>query len=223
MVIRQFKFSAPWGLILAVLLLSGQPCDGALFNQAPVISDFSAAKKLAAPGEKVALKCVALDRDRDPLKYAWSASGGAIEGTGPAVAWKAPAKPGAYTLTVKVSDGKGGEAKGQLIVDVLSKTGNNPPLIEELSARPKVIFKEGSTTLVCDALDPDGDALTYHWEAKAGRLVGEGGRIVWFAPNEEASFAVTCTVADNKGNRSRPATVTVKVICDCEGPARTEE
>jgi len=222
MSIRRLKYSASYWVIFAVLLLPGQACWGALFNQAPVISELSAGKKLVVPLEKTQVKCTAVDRDRDPLKYAWSAGGGAIEGSGPAVAWKAPEKPGAYTLTVKVSDRKGGEAQAQMIVDVLSKS-SNPPIIEELSARPKVIFKENSTTLVCEAMDPDGDALTYHWEAKAGRLVGEGGKIIWFAPNEERDFVITCTVTDSKGNKSRPATVTVKVICDCEGPGRTEE
>jgi hypothetical protein len=222
MMIRCLKYSASCWVIFAVLLLPDQACWGALFNQAPVISELSAGKKLLVPLEKTQVKCTAVDRDRDPLKYAWSASGGSIEGSGPAVAWKAPEKPGSYTLTVKVSDGKGGEAQAQVIVDVLSKS-NNSPIIEELSARPKVIFKEKSTTLVCEAMDPDGDALTYHWEAKAGRLVGEGGRIIWFAPNEERDFVITCTVTDGKGNKSRPATVTVKVICDCEGPGRIEE
>jgi PKD domain len=222
MMIRRLKYSVSCCMIFAVLLLPGQACWGALFNQAPVISELSAGKKLVVPLEQVQLRCVAVDRDRDPLKYEWSAEGGKIEGSGSAVTWKAPEKPGVYTVKVRVNDGKGGKAESQVIVQVLSKS-NNPPIIEELSARPKVIFKEKSTTLVCEAMDPDGDALTYHWEAKAGRLVGEGGRIIWFAPNDEQDFVITCTVTDSKGNKSRPATVTVKVICDCEGPGRTEE
>ena len=223
MVIRRLKVSASFLAISAVLLLWGEAGWGALFNQAPVISQLNAAKKLVAPLEKVALRCVAVDRDRDSLKYEWSAEGGKFEGSGPAVAWKAPEKPGVYTITVTVNDGKGGRTESQMSLQVLSKTGDNPPLIEDLSARPKVVFKGESTTLVCDAMDPDGDALTYHWEAKAGRLVGEGGRVVWFAPLEEASFAITCTVTDGKGNRSRPATVTVTAICDCEGRGRSQE
>ena len=221
MMFRCLKHSALLWEVFAVLLLFSQPGSAALFNQAPIISEFGASKKLAAPSEQIQLKCVAVDRDRDPLKYLWSASGGAIEGNGPTVAWSAPEKSGSYTITVKVNDGNGGEATAQLIVDVLSKSGN-PPIIEDLSARPRVIFKEKSTTLFCDAMDPDGDALTYQWETKAGRIVGEGGRVNWFAPNEEKEFIITCTATDSKGNKSRPATVSVKVICDCEGPGREE-
>ena len=88
---------APLLIMLAVAIL---PARGiaALFNQAPMISEVNVSKTVVDPLEKVNIDCVALDRDRDPLAYRWSADGSAIKGNGPAAAWTAPAKPGAYTV-----------------------------------------------------------------------------------------------------------------------------
>ena len=219
--IHRFKCLAPLLVMFIVMLVPGHAYCGALFNQAPVISDIIVRKKRVAPLENVQLKCIAVDRDRDVLMYDWSADGGIIDGNGLSVVWKAPKTPGTYTITARVKDGKGGEAVSQVIIDVLSKS-NNAPIIDDLSVRPKVIFEGKSTTVICDAMDPDGDALTYHWEVKSGRIVGEGSKVTWIAPMEEREFVIFCYVTDSNGNKSRPSSVTVKVICDCEGGKKSD-
>ncbi len=56
------------------------------------------------------LKCVAEDPDGDTLRYIWSCTGGKITGQGGEVGWTAPGVSDDYTVTVLVSDGRGGTA-----------------------------------------------------------------------------------------------------------------
>jgi flagellar basal body-associated protein FliL len=61
----------------------------------------------------------AWDPDRDKLNYDWTATGGSItkRGQNPAE-WQAPSSPGFYTITVTVSDGKGGTDSEGIYVQV---------------------------------------------------------------------------------------------------------
>lgn len=52
----------------------------------------------------------ASDPDGDALTYAYTVSGGSIVGTGASASWTAAAQEGAFSVTVLVSDGKGGQA-----------------------------------------------------------------------------------------------------------------
>jgi hypothetical protein len=208
---------APILIMLAVAIFPAGGHSAGLFNQAPMISEVNVSKAVVDPLEKVNIDCVALDRDRDPLVYHWSADGGTIKGNGPAATWTAPAKPGAYTVTVKVTDPKNAEAISKVIIDVLSKGSNNAPIIESLKADSKTIFMGKDTTLTCVARDPDGDKqLTYTWQARDGVIKGEGSRVTWTAPPSEESFKISCVVTDSHGKKSRPAEVIVKVECDCK-------
>jgi hypothetical protein len=61
----------------------------------------------------------ATDPDNDPLTYSYTVTGGAISGSGAAVSWTAPSMEGAHSVTVTVSDGKGGQASGNGAMTVL--------------------------------------------------------------------------------------------------------
>ncbi len=61
----------------------------------------------------------AYDPDGDPLSYNWTATGGNITlGNQNPARWKAPSSPGFYTISVKVSDGKGGTDSEGIYVQV---------------------------------------------------------------------------------------------------------
>jgi outer membrane protein OmpA-like peptidoglycan-associated protein len=79
-----------------------------------------------APGESTGVRATASDPDGDPLTYSWSASAGTISGSGPAVTYNCTGvAPGASaTITVRVSDGRGGSAQATCPVRV---TGGPPP------------------------------------------------------------------------------------------------
>jgi len=67
----------------------------------------------------VSVAVTATDPDGDPLTYSYIVTGGAVSGTGASVSWTAPSAAGAHSITVTVSDGKGGTAVGNGALTVL--------------------------------------------------------------------------------------------------------
>lgn len=93
-------------------------------NNIPVISGVVVNPAVVDAGATTNITVTATDLDNDPLTYLYQVNGGAIQGTGPAVQWIAPSISGAYSVTVTVSDGLGGEAIGTaaLTVNEVSNT-----------------------------------------------------------------------------------------------------
>jgi len=59
------------------------------------------------------------DLDGDTLTYLWRTTGGKITGEGSTVGWTSPGTGGEYSLTVTVSDNRGGRAEGTVLFKVL--------------------------------------------------------------------------------------------------------
>jgi len=179
-------------LVVATILIGG--CVPA--NQPPVISSFTADEEQVSPSGNCLVRCVVSDPDGDELSYIWSADGGNISGEGAEVTWVAPEEVGAYTITVKVTDGRGGEATAQLTIDVVV---NHPPVIESLTAEPSPVRQGKTSTIECVASDLDEDELSYLWSADRGNIPGQGSTATWTAPNACGTYIITVTVADGRG------------------------
>jgi outer membrane protein OmpA-like peptidoglycan-associated protein len=79
-------------------------------NRPPTMT-CSASPASVPAGDKSTITATASDPDNDPLTYTWSTSGGTISGTGSTVQLDTTGlKPGPYTVTGQVSDGRGGTA-----------------------------------------------------------------------------------------------------------------
>jgi hypothetical protein len=92
---------------------------------------------------------------------------------------------------------------------------SNPPPPEEEEAEapapntvPEIISVVAATDRIspfdlcevtCEAVDPDGDPLTYTWESAQGDVYGEGPVIEWGAPTEEGLYRLSVTVEDDRG------------------------
>lgn len=88
-------------------------------NHAPVITDMQPAGGTnAAKGEAVAVTVTASDADGDTLSYVWSATNGALSGSGASVTWTAPLQAGSFTITCVAQDGKGGLAQSSVTYTV---------------------------------------------------------------------------------------------------------
>jgi hypothetical protein len=71
------------------------------------------------PGQVAALQVGASDPAQGVLQASWSATGGLLSANvGQAVSWTAPAAPGVYTVSVTVTNGRGGVATGALNLSV---------------------------------------------------------------------------------------------------------
>ena len=109
--------AAPGDYIIAVKVTDGRGSEaatqltiGVAVNQPPVIDSLTAERERVRRATTSAIECVASDPDGDELSYTWSASGGNISGEGRVVSWVAPNAFDTYTVTVTVTDGRGGEA-----------------------------------------------------------------------------------------------------------------
>jgi hypothetical protein len=164
-------------------------------NTPPEISSLAPSATSVALEGSCTVSCTASDADGDTLTYDWAATGGAITGEGSTITWMAPAAEGSYSITVSVSDGKGGTASDSCTISV----ANAPPEISSLDPSATSVAIEGSCTVSCTASDADGDTLTYDWAATGGAITGEGSTITWMAPAAEGSYTITVTVSDGKG------------------------
>ena len=120
-------------------------------NQSPQISSLVASPSGVLYGGSTTLTCIATDPDGDVVRYSWSASEGSITGVGNKVTWIAPNKGGNYNITVIVSDGKGGETTGNVMVTVSAavRTVTITPVAEETGTVSKV-DKDNSRTMAGD-------------------------------------------------------------------------
>jgi len=91
-------------------------------NQNPEISSLIAEPSVIGPSGSSLLTCIASDPDGDGVSYNWKCSDGEITGVGNQVTWYPPNKGGAFNITVTVSDGKGGESQGNVVVNVTAAT-----------------------------------------------------------------------------------------------------
>lgn len=160
--------------------------------------------------DSVAIHVNASSPDNLPLTYVYSATGGAVEGTGPDARWNSSgAGVGSYTVTVKVDDGKGGNASCAADIKVEEKP-NHPPTISCKVDRSPILPGERAT-VSCDASDPDGDPLTYSYAASAGQVTGSGPQVQWDSTGlQPGSYTVKGTVNDGRGGTA-DSTVTIDV------------
>jgi outer membrane protein OmpA-like peptidoglycan-associated protein len=88
---------------------------------------------------------------------------------------------------------------------------NRPPSVRA-RCEPCTVEVGRTSTVTADATDPDGDSLTYKWNAPTGKLASPGDRqSVWTAPMQEGPVPVTIVVNDPSGASATDA-ITIQVI-----------
>jgi outer membrane protein OmpA-like peptidoglycan-associated protein len=150
-------------------------------------------------GDSIAIRADASDPDNDPLSYTWTATGGTVDGTGSQVRWNpAGAALGAYTVTARVSDGRGGTTSCMAEVRVDPRP-NRPPTMN-CSVSPSSVKPGGRAHITAAANDPDSDPLTFSWDTSGGQVAGSGSEVdldtTGLAPS---SYTVTGHVSDGRG------------------------
>jgi hypothetical protein len=217
--IKPFSGQPKW-LVALIILVVGTLFIGGCSpeNQLPVISGLIASDEtMTSPSSSCQIQCTAQDPDGDKLSYTWSADDGYIGGEGSSVIWTAPDAPGAYIITVEVTDGNGGIATDQITINVV--VPNQPPVIESLTAEWHRLKKASNTPITCVATDPDEDELTYKWSATddggnpVGSFTGEGDTVTWVAPNNYGNYTITVTVSDGRGGEASDSIGIT--VCSC--------
>jgi hypothetical protein len=176
---------------------SGNPVG----NYPPRIKGEAADSASVIPGDSTQVYCTATDRDGDQLSYAWSASAGMIDGTGPAVLWVAPSTPDTAVVTCIVTDGRGGSDSSSTRIFVAERTVL-PPVITRIFARPGKVDLGTTTIVTCLATDPQRLPLTYEWSSSYGTSAPDDSTASWTAPNVAGDYAVRCRVSNGSGGAS---------------------
>ncbi|HZE81889.1 MAG TPA: OmpA family protein [Candidatus Polarisedimenticolia bacterium] len=168
-------------------------------------------KVFAGSNDPIVLQAQAADPDNDPLTYKWTATGGAVEGSGAETRWNSTGvQPGKYTITATVDDGKGGTANSSADVNVEEKP-NTPPTIT-CAANPPTITAGQRASITANAADADNDKLTYSYTTSGGKITGSGASVQFDSTGvAPGTYTVTCHVSDGRGGETDATTqVTVQ-------------
>jgi hypothetical protein len=92
-------------------------------NNPPSITSLTADPPSLEFDSTSTLTCIASDQDGDTVQYKWEARDGTLSGVGNRVSWTSPIKGGSYSIFVIASDGKGAEARQEIIIPVASQSG----------------------------------------------------------------------------------------------------
>jgi hypothetical protein len=92
---------------------------------------------------------------------------------------------------------------------------NHPPVIEKVTY-DKFTYHNRAVKMECVASDINSDNLTYLWEAKDGKITGEGRIVVWTPPGNVQNYPITLTVTDSKGGVTKK-TIYIMVVTSADG------
>ena len=182
-------------------------------------------------GGEVRLMAEASDPDGDPVSYDWSAARGTFTGAtdGPDARWTAPDRIGTVVIRVEVSDGQGGEAAAEVVVEVV----NRPPVFGPPPRFGIAENRDGRGTPLTlgrvPVTDPDGDDVELALVPGSDRFAIDpaSGDLRYIGPGEDFEvdpnrYALTVVATDTLGGEAR-AEVVVHVVDVNERPAATDD
>ena len=181
---------------LCIVLVSSfcLSCSQEATNTSPIIDRLIVPSEVLV-GVHTEFHVIARDSDGDSLSYTWSISQGqTVESSSRTATWVAPDQPGAFIVSVFVSDGISEPTTRSK--QILVKAPNKPPEITELRIPKKVSAGEISQLSLL-AVDPNQDPLIFTW--KIDDVVLEEGpktEIEWQVPTQEGEVTIQVIVSD---------------------------
>lgn len=181
---------------LCIVLVSSfcLSCSQEATNTSPIIDRLIVPSEVLV-GVQTEFHVIARDSDGDSLSYTWSINQGqTVESSSRTATWVAPDQPGAFIVSVFVSDGISEPTTRSK--QILVKAPNKPPEITELRIPKKVSAGEISQLSLL-AVDPNQDPLIFTW--KIDDVVLEEGpktEIEWQVPTQEGEVTIQVIVSD---------------------------
>jgi hypothetical protein len=221
----RLSFHPQWAILLALLSILMTVCSACTTptvpapyhepqNDAPVIL-YLRAQKQVAPLETSQIRCFTAESNDYMLNYEWSATGGQIQGKGDIVAWTAPDTTGEYTITVVVSNSKGGKATSSVTI-LVTHEPNRPPIVHSVTCPDCTNGTQASKwktySIQCDASDPESDVLSYEWSVTIGKISGEGRLVTWQTFDQSGYAVIMVKVRDDKGNEAE-GNLAINISC----------
>ncbi|MEE2787002.1 MAG: PKD domain-containing protein [Myxococcota bacterium] len=176
-------------------------------NQDPVIE---AIRLVKHDGWDVTCAVGAIDPDGDALSFEvnWGDGSDATNNLDGIAAHTYPAAIyTTYTVTVTVTDGRGGRAEDTATVDFPPPPANAVPIVDEVDV---VTGPRGRVDITVHAYDPEGEALSYaiHWgdevdESATENLPAGTGHHGYALPDGAAPYDGYVVVTDERGGATR--------------------
>ncbi len=145
-------------------------------NGAPTVAGIDISPREPRNGQLVTFSRRASDPDGHALTTEWDTdSDGEFED----VPRRTYNRPGEYSVSVRVSDGRGGQATRRRVVEVVATSGPQP----RLNTRPTALISLSPSRPTAGQLvtfsgvgssDSDGDGLSYAWETDGGNAFDDG-------------------------------------------------
>jgi hypothetical protein len=89
---------------------------------------------------------------------------------------------------------------------------NKPPAIDRVFALRDHLAPADTTTVIVEARDPEGGALSYEWSKDGGTLSSTSGRhVLWTAPTTGGNYKISVKVRDDKRGETQ-GQVTIVVL-----------
>ncbi len=179
------------------------------FTYSPRIKALEASNYIMEKGSNTTIFCTAEDKDSDNLIYNWYSGNGLINGSGKQVTFTAPQTIVLTEVKVIVSDPEGNLDSLSINIEIVDVI-NRAPIINSLIANSNVTSSNGTLSIMCDAVDPNGDEIFYAWSVDQGIISGQGAEVQWTAPQSEGVYNIKVTVTDVLGLSSNK-TITILV------------
>ena len=183
-------------------------------NDGPLVQSVDASPETVDKGGTIDLSVSATDPDGDALSYNWSvaSSDWSLQSNGDEATLTAPDQPGVRTrVTITVSDGQNNQSTASVVVSTQS---NRAPVLAALETDPPRIEPGGTITVRARTSDPDGDSLSYNWNAPNNWSLSTPmkGVAELTAPNSYGvSGTVSVTIEDGFGGQASGTTTVATV------------
>ena len=177
------------GAVTATIVLS------TIANEYPMITNITASPNPVNRGGVTAISVSATDPNWNTLTYNWTVPSGWIINSGQGTSQMnvtVPTNANNAMVYVTVINGSGDFAISSIPISI----ENLSPEISSISITPQPVTT--STSLVCNASDPDGDSLSYVWNI-GGINVTTGSNATWVSPGISGNYNVIVTVGDGYG------------------------
>jgi outer membrane protein OmpA-like peptidoglycan-associated protein len=193
---------------------------------APIAASCSADKEMVyvGSGDFVAVRVQASNPDNIPLNYSWSASEGAVDGSGPQVRWSSSdRRPGSYKIMVRVDNGRNNTADCSANIRVELRPNRPPTISCSAGLGAPTVGEQVEITAI--ASDPDDDPLSFSWNASGGRIEGSGSSVRFQTANlPPGSYAIRGQVDDGRtGTANCTVNVDVQAVQVAQPPVEVKE
>ena len=181
-------------------------------NHAPLFTSIVPNNAQVQSGKNFQFQSSAIDPDNDALSYVLVSSTGngiTIDSTTGLVTWTPDdTQLGANQFTIKVEDGKGGQAFQTVTLAVNTADNNQAPIF---TSTPRTTTRIGSSYFYqVEATDPNGDALTYSLVNAPTGMTLENGLISWQSTAAQAGQQ-TVTIQASDGTLTTEQTYQITV------------